>query len=120
MDTLTAHLHITQDRRINTASIFMHTTLDLPDEILCRAKIATVERGSSLRQLVTDALRHEIEGTAPNLRRRMTSPPIKLAADAPLRKLRLDAVKRVLASTRENEKWQRQLKQTLVRKNAFS
>jgi predicted HicB family RNase H-like nuclease len=40
--------------------IFMRTTLDLPDDILRRAKIAAVERGSSLRQLVTDALRHEI------------------------------------------------------------
>lgn len=73
----------------------MRTTLDLPDDILRRAKIAAVERGSSLRQLVTDALRHEIEGTSPNVRRRMTSPPIKLAADAPLRKLSPDAIKRL-------------------------
>jgi hypothetical protein len=49
---------------------FMRTTLDLPDDILRRAKIAAVERGSSLRQLVTDALRREIEGS-----RAQRSPP---------------------------------------------
>lgn len=77
----------------------MRTTLDLPDDILRRAKIAAVERGSSLRQLVTDALRREIEGTAPSTRRRMTSPPITLSADAPLRKLSPDAVKRLDAES---------------------
>jgi hypothetical protein len=77
----------------------MRTTLDLPDDLLRRAKIAAVERGSSLRQLVTDALRHEIEGAAPNVRRRMTSPPIKLSADAPLRKLSPDEVKRLDAES---------------------
>lgn len=73
----------------------MRTTLDLPDDILRRAKIAAVERGSSLRQLVTDALRHEIEGSATKVRRRLTAPPVKLSADAPLRKLSPDAVKRL-------------------------
>jgi hypothetical protein len=34
----------------------MRTTLDLPDDILRRAKIEAVERGSTLRQLVIDAL----------------------------------------------------------------
>lgn len=71
----------------------MRTTLDLPDDILRRAKIAAVERGSSLRQLVIDALRYEIEGRAPNARRRMTNPPVTLSADAPLRKLSPDAIK---------------------------
>ncbi len=73
----------------------MRTTLDLPDDILRRAKIAAVERGSSLRQLVTDALRNEIEGRALNARRRMSSPPIKLSADAPLRTLSPNAIKRL-------------------------
>ncbi len=39
----------------------MRTTLDLPDDILRRAKIAAVERGTSLRQIVINALRREIE-----------------------------------------------------------
>ena len=49
----------------------MRTTLDLPDDILRRARIEAVERGSTLR------------------------PPVKLAADAPLRRLRPEAVKRL-------------------------
>lgn len=73
----------------------MRTTLDLPDDVLRRAKIAAVERGSSLRQLVIDALRHEVEGPSQSGRRRMMKAPIKLAADAPLRKLSPDAVKRL-------------------------
>ncbi len=73
----------------------MRTTLDLPDDILRRAKIAAVERGSSLRQLITDALLHEIEGTTASKPRRMTGPPITLSADAPLRTLGPDAVKQL-------------------------
>ncbi|MCW5637807.1 MAG: hypothetical protein KIT28_02435 [Rubrivivax sp.] len=34
----------------------MRTTLDLPDDLLRRAKIEAVERGAILRQLVIDAL----------------------------------------------------------------
>jgi hypothetical protein len=66
---------------------FMRTTLDLPDDILRRAKIAAVERGSSLRQLVVDALSQELDGQAGGPRQRMTQAPVKLAADAPLRTL---------------------------------
>lgn len=73
----------------------MRTTLDLPEDILRRAKIAAVERGSSLRQLVADALRHELDGGAIKIRRRMSSPPVTLSADAPLRKLSPEAVKRL-------------------------
>lgn len=73
----------------------MRTTLNLPDDILRRAKIATVEHGSALRQFVTDTLRYEIEGTASSVHRRKTSPPINLSSDAPSRKLSPDAVKRL-------------------------
>lgn len=73
----------------------MRTTLDLPDDLLRRAKIAAVERGSNLRQLVTDALRHELEGVAPASRRRMTEAPITLATDAPMRTLSIEAVKQL-------------------------
>jgi len=79
--------------------IFMRTTLDLPEDILRRAKIAAVERGSSLRQLVIDALRHELEGAVQGVRRRITTAPVKLAADAPLRTLSPDEVKRLDAET---------------------
>jgi len=73
---------------------FMRTTLDLPDDMLRRAKIAAIERGSTLRQLVIDALDHELE-PPPSRRTRMNTPPITLAADAPLRTLSADAVKRL-------------------------
>jgi hypothetical protein len=38
----------------------MRTTLDLPADLLKRAKIAAVERGTSLRQLVGEALEGEL------------------------------------------------------------
>ena len=78
----------------------MRTTLDLPDEVLRRAKIKAVERGSTLRQLVIDALHREMAG-AERPRKRLERPPIKLAADAPLRKLSLDAIKRIDADDLE-------------------
>jgi hypothetical protein len=72
----------------------MRTTLDLPDDILRRAKIEAVERGSTLRQLVIDALQREVPGTE-RPRKRLTRPPVRLAPDAPLRKLPPEAVKRL-------------------------
>jgi hypothetical protein len=72
----------------------MRTTLELPDDILRRAKIEAVQRGSTLRQLVIDALQREMAGTE-RPRKRLARPPIKLAADAPLRRLSPEAVKRL-------------------------
>ncbi len=72
----------------------MRTTLDLPDDILRRAKIEAVERGSTLRQLVIDALQREVSGTE-RPRKRLTHPPVTLAANAPLRKLPPEAVKKL-------------------------
>lgn len=42
----------------------MRTTLDIPDETFRRAKIAAVERGTTLRQLVGEALAKELGMTA--------------------------------------------------------
>lgn len=72
----------------------MRTTLDLPDDVLRRAKIEAVERGATLRQLVIDALQREM-ATAERPRKRLTKPPVKLAADAPLRRLSPEAIKRL-------------------------
>jgi hypothetical protein len=47
----------------------------------------------AVEQLV-DALQREMAATA-RPRKRLTLPPIKLAADAPLRKLTPDAIKRL-------------------------
>lgn len=72
----------------------MRTTLDLPEEVLRRAKITAVERGSTLRQLVVDALHREMTANE-RPRRRLRRPPVKLAADAPLRRLGPEAIKRL-------------------------
>ena len=72
----------------------MRTTLDLPDDILRRAKIEAVERGATLRQLVIDALQREMAGTG-RPRKRLTKPPVKIAADAPLRRMSPEAIKRL-------------------------
>ncbi len=70
----------------------MRTTLDLPDDILRRAKIEAVQRGSTLRQLVVDALHREIDGGKLKARR-LTAAPVKLSADAPARHLSPQALK---------------------------
>ena len=76
----------------------MRTTLDLPDDLLLRAKIEAVERGATLRQLVIDALQREMANTE-RPRKRLTKPPVKLAADAPLRGMSPEEIKRLDAQT---------------------
>ena len=73
---------------------FMRTTLDLPDDVLRRAKIEAVERNSTLRQLVIAALQREM-ATAGRPRRRLERAPVRLAPDAPLRRLSPEQVKRL-------------------------
>ena len=58
----------------------MRTTVDLPDDLLKRAKIAAVQRGTSLRELIGRALERELESG--NTRTRsMTKPPVDLGDD---------------------------------------
>jgi hypothetical protein len=59
--------------------IFMRTTVDLPDELMKRVKIAAVRRGTTLRDLIADALRHALVDRARPARPRMVEPPVKLA-----------------------------------------
>lgn len=49
-----------------------------------RAKIAAVRRGSSLRDLVAEALRRLLAAESAPARKRMTEAPIKLAAGHPI------------------------------------
>lgn len=56
----------------------MRTTFDLPDDLMKRAKIAAVRRGSTLRDLVAEALRRLLADQASPERRRMDRAPIKL------------------------------------------
>ncbi|TLY65811.1 MAG: hypothetical protein E6K35_08150 [Gammaproteobacteria bacterium] len=56
----------------------MRTTFDLPDELVKRAKITAVKRGSTLRDLVAEALRRLLADQAAPQRKRMTEAPVKL------------------------------------------
>jgi len=55
----------------------MRTTLDLPDAILQRAKTVAVERGTTLRDLVRQALVHELGLREPE-------PPLRQRAQFPI------------------------------------
>jgi hypothetical protein len=56
----------------------MRTTFDLPDDLMKRAKIAAVKRGSSLRDLVAEALRGLLAEQSSPKSKRMIEAPIKL------------------------------------------
>ena len=56
----------------------MRTTFDLPDNLMKRAKIAAVKRGSTLRDLVAEGLHRVLAERAAPARKRMTEPPVKL------------------------------------------
>ena len=56
----------------------MRSTFDLPDDLLKRAKIAAVKRGSTLRDLVAEALRRLLADQATPERKRMTEAPVRL------------------------------------------
>ena len=56
----------------------MRSTFDLPDDLVKRAKIAAVKRGSTLRDLVAEALRRLLADQAPSERKRITEPPVIL------------------------------------------
>jgi hypothetical protein len=60
----------------------MRTSLDLPDELMRRAKIAAVERGTSLRDLIGQALTRELDSPAnpPTARRRGSFPVFRSAS----------------------------------------
>ncbi len=74
----------------------MRTTLDLPEDLLRRAKIAAVQRRSTLRDLVASGLRRELASTdAPKGRPGL--PSIRLPADAPLLRMTPEALKAALA-----------------------
>jgi hypothetical protein len=73
----------------------MRTTLDLPADLLRRAKIAAVERGSTLRELVAKALERELgqpEAT-PSIRPEL--PLLQVRDDCPVLQLRPEDLKRI-------------------------
>ena len=74
----------------------MRTTIDLPDELLQQAKIAAVQRGSSLRDLVAVALRRELASPSAQDQYRAALPVVRLAEDAPFLRMRPEDLKLVL------------------------
>jgi hypothetical protein len=48
----------------------MRTTVDLPNELLKRAKMAAIERGVTLRELIGSALAKEVPANAPPPKKR--------------------------------------------------
>lgn len=55
----------------------MRTTFDLPDDLMKRAKIAAIERGVTLRDLVAEGLRHALGRKKPAARQRLQLPAVK-------------------------------------------
>ena len=56
----------------------MRTTVDLPGDLMKRVKIAAVKRGSTLRDLIAEALRQSLADQAAPERKKMIEAPIKL------------------------------------------
>ncbi len=56
----------------------MRSTFDLPDDLLKRAKIAAVNRGTTLRELVAEGLRRVLTDQPASRRKRMSKAPVKL------------------------------------------
>jgi hypothetical protein len=56
----------------------MRSTFDLPDDLMKRAKIAAVKRGSTLRDLVAEALRRLLAEQAAPVRKSMVDAPVRL------------------------------------------
>lgn len=56
----------------------MRSTFDLPDELVKRAKIAAVRRGTTLRDLVAEGLRRVLSDKPAPQNQRMSKPPVEL------------------------------------------
>lgn len=66
----------------------MRTTLDLPDDLLRRAKIAAVERGCTLRALFAQALERELTQPAPEPQTPPELPLLEVRDDCPVLQLK--------------------------------
>ena len=73
----------------------MRSTFDLPDGLMKRAKLAAVERGITLRDLVADGLRKAL--AEKKVRPRGKLPNIRIAEDAPLMRLSIPDLKAIEA-----------------------
>jgi hypothetical protein len=54
----------------------MQTTLELPDDLLKQARVAAVERGMTLHELIGSALARELQVSPPSARHKRVQLPI--------------------------------------------
>jgi hypothetical protein len=80
----------------------MRTTVEIPDPLLRRAKLAAVEEGTTLKELITRGLEAVLRGSG-GASSRLAGPPVKLGPDSPLRRLNLDEVARIDAESEAGE-----------------
>jgi len=80
----------------------MRTTLDLPDQLMKRAKIAAVERGVTLRELIGSALARDLEAGPPSpaARRRVQFPVFSSTRPGSLRLTNADIARSEAAEDR--------------------
>lgn len=76
----------------------MRTTLELPDDLLRRAKIAAAERGCTLKVLFARALEREISQPAPSHGARPPLPVLEVREDCPALRLEPDELERIDAA----------------------
>ncbi len=62
----------------------MRTTVDIPDELFRAAKRVAADKGCTLRQLMTDALKHELTGSPAITPTRRPLPSIIVPENAPI------------------------------------
>jgi hypothetical protein len=74
----------------------MRSTFDLPDDLMKQAKLAAVERGVALRDLVADGLRLLLAQRKPPSRRARL-PGIRIAEDAPVLRMGVADLKKLEA-----------------------
>ncbi len=82
--------------------VCVRTTVEIPDALLRKAKLAAVERGTTLRALVIRGLESTLSGTRAG-GHRLTQPPVQLGADSPLRTMNVDDLARLDAETEAAE-----------------
>ena len=82
----------------------MRTTIDLPDDILRKAKIAAVERGTTLRELVSQALVRDrgLESPSHKPRRRIQFPLARSESPGSLKLTNADIQQ---IEDEEDERW---------------
>ena len=75
----------------------MRTTVEIPDDLLKRAKLVALERNSTLRQLITLALEKELTEAAGQAGQRAQFPVIHVSPDCPAIHLSVDELKAIEA-----------------------